>query len=107
MRTLEDRTQFFVRLLTEGGHHLVPVRQRIELWRLDMRFWYTPEQIDARVKSSLERERGGSPLLPPIVVEAIAVLNLYGTAMNLPCGLLTAEVQLLATAPGRDEPASQ
>jgi hypothetical protein len=106
MRTMADRTEWYCQQLIAGGHHLVPLRERIELWKLDMRMFYSSEQVAEHVKGALSHFRPCG-VLTPLMREAITVLGLWVGAMNAPYELLYAELRLLATAPGRDEAASQ
>lgn len=108
MRSLEDRIDWCRKELTAGGHHLVPIQKRIKIWTDGLCFDLRPAQIAERVKSAQEshvRQYGNT--LPPLLIEAMTVLQLYVVTLGIPYELWSAELRLLASAPGLDQAEAQ
>lgn len=104
MRSLEDRIQWYRRELIAGGHHLVPIQQRIKIWTDGLCFDLRPAQIAERVKAAQEAHvRRCGNTLSPLLIEAITVLQLYAVTLEIPYALSSAELLLLASAPGLDQ----
>ena len=105
MRTLEDRVNWFHKELVAGGHHLMPMQERIKIWTDGLALFMTREDIANRVKAEQDRNTRlhatGGQLMGAAYIEALTVLDLYATEVGIPYELMRAEMRLLQSAPGQ------
>lgn len=109
MRSLEDRVNWFHKELVAGGHHLVPMQERIKIWTDGLALFMTREDIANHVKSTQDMNTRlhatGGPLMGTEYSEALTVLDLYAREAGIPYELMRAEMRLLRSAPGQAQEA--
>lgn len=107
MRLLKDRIDWYCKELIAGGHHLVPMQERINLWLGELGVYTRREDIAKEVQIAQDRNNTPGPMnwavAPPEMVKAITILTLYAGEVGMPAELMYAELRLLQSAPGRDQ----